>query len=64
MKLEESQFLKMKYIPASEHQFFDVFRDFKIFESGRNFYSGNAFLNKSFIRLVETDLLSSGNGGL
>ena len=25
-------------------------------------YSGNAFFNKSFIPLVETDLLSNGNG--
>ena len=37
LKLGGNQFLKKKYIPASEHQFFYIFRDFKIFESGSNF---------------------------
>ena len=61
-KLEGSQFLKTKYIPASEHQFFQIIRDFKIFKVEATFpYSGNAFFNSSFIRLVETDFLSSGN---
>ena len=39
---------------------FKIFQRF--FKVGATFsYSGNIFFNKSFIRLVETDLLSSGN---
>ena len=42
--------------------FFDIFRDFKIFKVEATFpYSGNAYFNKFFIGLVETDFLSSGN---
>ena len=57
LKLGESHFLKTKYIPAGEHQFFRYFQQFDIFD-----YNENIFFNKSFIRQVETDFLPSGNG--
>ena len=41
LKLGEGKFLKTKYIPASEHPLFDIFRDF--FKVQATFpYSGNA----------------------
>ena len=51
------------YSCYSKHQLFQFFseilRSFKVEETFP--YSGNAFFNKSFIRLVETNFLSSGN---
>ena len=43
--------------------FFDIFRDFPRFLKVQAIfpYNGNAFFNIYFIRLVETDFLSSGN---
>ena len=59
----KSIFKDETYSCDSEHQFFRFFlaalRFFKVEETFP--YSGNAFFNKSFIRLVETDFLSRGN---
>ena len=42
--------------------FFDIFKIFRFLKVEATFlYSANAFFNKSFIRLVETDFLSSGD---
>ena len=50
----------MNHIPASEHQLFQFFQRF--FKVKADFpYRGKAFFNKSFVRLVKTDFLSSGN---
>ena len=62
MKLGESQFLKMNHIPAPEQQFFLFFQIIFIREVAFLYSeNGRVFFNKSFIRPVETDFLSSGN---
>ena len=49
---EIKQFLKTKYIPSSQHQFFDIFRDFKIFLKW-----------KQLLHKVETHLLTNPSSG-
>ena len=51
---------KTKYISASEHQFFSIFSEIlRFFKVEATFlYSGNAFFNRSFIRLVEKNFQS------
>ena len=62
MKLGERQFLKMNHIPAPGQQFFLFFQIFFTMEAAFLYSeNGSAFFNKSFIRPVETDFLSSGN---
>ena len=61
LKFVGSQFLKMKY--SWWKPIFSIFSEILgFFKVEATFpYSGNAFFNKSFIQLVETDFLSSGN---
>ena len=60
LKLGASQFLKMKHIPASGHQFFLFFERFFKVEAAF-LYCANLFFNILFIWLVEADFLSRGN---